>query len=258
MPPAAAQPPQMSRRVDLSLAAALIHSELLGTAARSASAADGPAAASVAAVPARPPQGCSPAASGCCPGGGHCAAAPATAAAAGMAVAAYQTVSIVTSTDTSAGAAGVAGATSWAVGGDVPLASHAAGSGGLSLQQQWRQRAGIMDSDCEGDEYEEVEREDYGFAVEGIEDAIGGAAQQGRSGGAVRRQEQRWQGAQRAYVYGNYRRYYGYRLGQAFGEDPRLQVRRSCCCCCCCWVDMDILGSLRTDCLATAAQQTSP
>ena len=28
------------------------------------------------------------------------------------------------------------------------------------------------------------------------------------------------------YVYGNYKRYYGYRLGRAFEEDPRLVVMR--------------------------------
>jgi hypothetical protein len=34
---------------------------------------------------------------------------------------------------------------------------------------------------------------------------------------------------QHAAVYGNYRRYYGYRVGRSFDEDPRLQVHPPCC-----------------------------
>lgn len=34
---------------------------------------------------------------------------------------------------------------------------------------------------------------------------------------------------QHAAVYGNYRRYYGYRVGRSFDEDPRLQVPPPCC-----------------------------
>ena len=102
-----------------------------------------------------------------------------------------------------------------------------------------RSGGGLLDSDAEE---EGGEGEDWGDACAGQssggEEDCGPAAVEGAEGGA-RQQEQQAEGEgedqqaggaggpvrrRRVYVYGNYHRYYGYRLGQAFGEDPRLAL----------------------------------
>ena len=52
-----------------------------------------------------------------------------------------------------------------------------------------------------------------------------GQADGGATGGPEAAQAPALERRRHAAVYGNYRRYYGYRLGQSFEEDPRLQAR---------------------------------
>lgn len=52
-----------------------------------------------------------------------------------------------------------------------------------------------------------------------------GRAEKGGGEGADAAQAPAQERRRHAAVHGNYRRYYGYRLGQSFEGDPRLQVR---------------------------------
>lgn len=235
-PPSPASRPLQLRmhgraRVDLSHAAALIAAQLL-------------CGGSGAAQSQQPQQEHrSPAGSGCHSAGG-CAGVPASTHCHGGAGIA----SVVTSTVTSE--AGGAGA---------PPAGAQQQAGAARLGKR-RRRGGPLGNDCEegdGGEGSGLEDwddcrapgsgcgrpdgcaggpgEDCGEACAAAAEGAGpllaagaagpaaGAQQQGAAegggggtGGPVRRR--------RVFVYGNYHRYYGYRLGQAFSEDPRLQV----------------------------------
>lgn len=58
---------------------------------------------------------------------------------------------------------------------------------------------------------------------------VAGLAEGGAVSGPEAAQAPALEPRRHAAVYGNYRRYYGYRLGQSFEEDPRLQARSHAC-----------------------------
>ena len=138
--------------------------------------------------------------------------------------------------------AGAAGAASGGAAAAAAAAAEAAGDSGVDLElgttsaaqkqqpRHWReqreqrkrapQHTHFSDSEEEEDADEDVEEaaQQHGqqqLAEEGGEAAGGGAV----AGGRRKRQRQ---GLRPIYIHGNYRQYYGYRLGNAFEQDPRL------------------------------------